>query len=584
MLQRLKEFSVFRVMTFVSWQHRWLVVGGLLLSGIVELLGLTMIVPLLSLAARPDFLKAGFGGFIGHELTELGIPATLETLLTLFVLLLFLKTAISVGVTKYVADVMTEIAQAVRLHLARNLLHVKWSYFVHQPVGRLASLMGYEANVMGETFYVAASFLSWILHILVYIAVAAALSWNLAAVCLVVGAAMFIWYGRLVRYTRAASQHHAQQINSLAANFGDTVTSIRPIKAMGRQARFAGLFEADAQRAGQTMRAKVLTSEFSSEIQEPVIGLCLALGFYVAISAWDMAFEEMILLGFILARTIQSFYGIQRTYHRIIVNQAHFQQVMATIDATAREREDLSGRLQPRLEQGIRLEGVSFSYGAAQPALLDVDLQIPVRGVVALVGPSGAGKSTLTDIVLGLQRPQRGRVLVDDIPLTMLDLLKWRSMIGYVPQELTLFHDSVLRNVTLGDEEYTEDDVRAALAAAGALEFVEALPGGIHHDVGERGLGLSGGQRQRISIARALVHRPRLLILDEPTTAIDPAVERDICANLRRLADEQGITVLVISHQPSWHDIADIVVSLERGRVSGVSRRDAAGSRVTAAA
>jgi ATP-binding cassette subfamily C protein len=572
MLKGLKGFSVFRVMGFVSWPQRLLVIGGLVTSGMVELLGLTMVAPILALAVRQDGTRHGFGQYVADRLQALGLPANIETLLALFVAMLVLKALISVAVAKYVADVMTTIAQTVRLHLARNLLHVKWSYFVRQPVGRLAALMGHEANAMGETFYVTCSFVSWAIHIVVYMAVATALSWELGIICLTIGLAMFLWFGRMVKKTRKAARRHAEQINSLAGNFGDTVTSIRPIKAMGRQARFAGLFEADAQRASRTMRAKVMSSEFSNEVQEPVIGLLLALGFYVAVRVWTLPIEVLILLGFILARTMLAFYGIQRVYHRIVVNEAHFDQVMRTLDETAREREDLSGTGAPQLEHGIRLEGVTFSYGV-HPALTDVSLEIPARSIVALVGASGAGKSTLTDLIMGLQQPQQGRMLIDGQPLSDLDLLKWRAMIGYVPQDLTLFHDSVFRNVTLGDDAYDETAVRDALAAAGALEFVERLPGGLHHDVGERGLGLSGGQRQRISIARALVHRPRLLILDEPTTAIDPAVEREITANLRALAAAQNLTVLVISHQAAWHEIADTVVILEQGRVADVRRR-----------
>jgi ATP-binding cassette subfamily C protein len=162
--------------------------------------------------------------------------------------------------------------------------------------------------------------------------------------------------------------------------------------------------------------------------------------------------------------------------------------------------------------------------------------------------------------VLGLVAPTSGRVLVDGVDLAQADLLAWRRHIGYVPQELVLFNDTVRANIIFGRDNLTEDDVRRALKAAEALDFVEAMPLGLETQVGERGTALSGGQRQRLAIARALVHSPDLLVLDEATTALDPATEAEICRTLRRLAGER--TILAISHQPRIAEIADFVVEV----------------------
>jgi ATP-binding cassette subfamily C protein len=144
-------------------------------------------------------------------------------------------------------------------------------------------------------------------------------------------------------------------------------------------------------------------------------------------------------------------------------------------------------------------------------------------------------------------------------------LAKWRLKIGYVPQEVTLFHSSIFENVRLWEPSVTEVDVTEALKAAGAWEFVQSLPKGLEHIVGERGNRLSGGQRQRIALARALVVKPRLLILDEATTGLDPETERQICLEVRNLRAGTDLTVLVISHQPQWQAIADRVCYIEHG-------------------
>jgi ATP-binding cassette subfamily C protein len=165
---------------------------------------------------------------------------------------------------------------------------------------------------------------------------------------------------------------------------------------------------------------------------------------------------------------------------------------------------------------------------------------------------------------MALLRPQHGELFIDDLPLAEVDLRSWRKMIGYVPQETLLLHDTVLINVTLGAPDLTEADAEQALRAAGAWEFVMAMPQGMHSTVGERGNMLSGGQRQRIAIARALVHKPKLLILDEPTSALDPESEAAISETLAQLSG--GITTLAISHQPIFMKTADRAYRLQDGK------------------
>ncbi len=176
---------------------------------------------------------------------------------------------------------------------------------------------------------------------------------------------------------------------------------------------------------------------------------------------------------------------------------------------------------------------MSFWHGETQ--ILDsVSIDIPAGCVTVLMGPSGAGKTTIADIILGLYAPDRGRVLVDGVPLEEIDLKSWRRLVGYVPQDLVLFHDTIQANVALGDRQIGEAQVRRALQMAGAWEFIEALPDGMQTHVGQGGAKLSGGQRQRIALARALVCQPKLLVLDEVTSALDPHTEQQICANVRR--------------------------------------------------
>src|SRR5262245_17085713 len=185
------------------------------------------------------------------------------------------------------------------------------------------------------------------------------------------------------------------------------------------------------------------------------------------------------------------------------------------------------------MERSLTLEDVHLSYGDLR-VLEGASLEIPVGRITAIVGRSGAGKTTVADLVCGLVRPDRGSVRVDGVSLDEIDLHAWRRNIGYVPQEVFLVNDTVRENVTLG-EEVSDAAVETALRRAGAWDFVSKLPEGMQSPAGERGALLSGGQRQRICIARALVHDPKLLILDEATAALDPESEAQIWETLEGL-------------------------------------------------
>ena len=256
-----------------------------------------------------------------------------------------------------------------------------------------------------------------------------------------------------------------------------------------------------------------------------------------------MSFATVMVLVILLVRALSQLGKIQKQYQKLVSTESAFWSLHGSIEEAENARETSGGTVQPKLESAIRFDHISFAYGD-EPVLRDLSIEIPTRSLTTIIGPSGAGKTTLIDLLIGLYQPDAGTVFLDDVPLTEIDAKQWRQMIGYVPQEQLLLHDSILLNVTFGDEQLTEADVEYALKAAGAWDFVSALPEGMHANVGERGAALSGGQRQRIMIARALAHRPSVLILDEPTSALDPISEKTVMDAIRRrggqVADDNG--------------------------------------------
>jgi ATP-binding cassette subfamily C protein len=248
--------------------------------------------------------------------------------------------------------------------------------------------------------------------------------------------------------------------------------------------------------------------------------------------------------------------------------ESAYWRTQEIIDELIEEAEPALGTSVPTLERGCRFDDVTFAYGD-QTVIGDASFEIPAGQITVLQGASGSGKTTLIDLLTGLHRPTRGRITVDGVPLEELSIRAWRRMIGYVPQELSLLHGTIRENVALGDAAIGDDAIRTALVRAGAEVLISGPAHGLDSDVGEMGTRLSGGQRQRIALARALVLQPKLLILDEVTSALDPGTEDQICREVAALRGD--FTIVAITHRPAWTAIADRLYKVEGGRVTAVA-------------
>ncbi|RBY88977.1 ABC transporter ATP-binding protein [Blastococcus sp. TBT05-19] len=243
---------------------------------------------------------------------------------------------------------------------------------------------------------------------------------------------------------------------------------------------------------------------------------------------------------------------------------AGFDRVTPVLEATGETPHGPDAAATPDGAAAVALRDVGFAFdGAARPTLHEVTFEVPAGRTVAVVGPTGSGKSTLAGLLVRLVDPSDGTVLLDGIDLRRLREGQVSDQAAFVAQSAFLFDDTVRDNVTLGGP-FSDDDVWAALRVAAADGFVSALPDGLDTRVGERGASLSGGQRQRLALARAVVRRPRLLVLDDATSAVDPAVEARILDALR--GSETPATVVVVAYRQATIALADEVVWFEDGR------------------
>jgi ATP-binding cassette subfamily C protein len=539
-------------------------------AAIAEGIGMSSLLPFLGLATHATRAggaapapPTGFERRVSDAFTAVGIEPTLEALLAAVAIAIALKGALTLLAKRQVGYTVARVATALRLRLVRALFATDWPYFTRQPIGSLANAFGTEAPRASQAFLNGVTMISEVIALCVYGGIALATSWQMTLVAVPVGFGGLSLLASLVRFTRRAGRRQTQLLKEALERLTDVFQGVRPIKAMAREGLIAPLLEQSADRLNSALRRMVLTKEGLNTLQEMLLMICVAGGVYLSVTIFRLDLEDVFLLALLFIRALTSMNRAQRRYQDVVSDESAYWSMIDLIERAERQRES-SGERVPRLAKGIELRDVVFGY-ASRRVLDGVSLTIPAGCITTLYGPSGSGKTTVVDLVAGLVRPQSGDILVDGVALAEIDLNAWRRMIGYVPQEMFLLHESVALNVTLGDPELTRADVERALRAASAWDFVSELPGGMDESVGERGSRLSGGQRQRVAIARALVRRPKLLILDEATASLDAASEAALWGQIRALRGET--TVLAISHQPGALEVADRVYRVENGQV-----------------
>jgi ATP-binding cassette subfamily C protein len=537
-----------------------LVLSLMLLVGLTEGLGLLMIVPILQTLSPGATAPAALAGLTGRA-----APPSLGTLLAIFVLLVALRAGATLWKGVEAARLNARIVDGLRCRAMDALLHAEWRALAAMRQSGNRALLVTTVDRVGVAINRLVASTALALNLTLIFGAAIVLSWKLAVGAVVVGALVLLLYTGVRRQARRLGEALSNAYREIHARLEETLDGLRLYKSFGRESQALE----EARRTFVSMRgaeiAFVLQSERARAVMQVGGALALALLTWLAVVRWHTPPLVLLPMVAVCARALPQLQGLQEAAQQFAHARPALDDIAALIAEVEAHAEPIDpGRAPPRLERAIELAGVDFAFAGGRAALHAIDLEIAARATVALVGHSGAGKSTLADILGGLLAPDSGRVLIDGEALDAAARRAWRGQVAYVQQEAVLFAGSVRDNLLWARPDADDAALRRALERA-AAHFVHALPGGIDCDLGERGRQLSGGERQRIALARALLREPRLLILDEATSAIDAAAEREVADAVAQL--KGSLAIVVIGHRGALTKLAERQVVLEHGRV-----------------
>ncbi len=544
---------------------RPLIVASLmLLAGVADLLSMGALVPLVSqITSDAGQSNSVIAIYILSALRGLGIEPDFSNLLILVGVGLTVKSLIALSSLSFVGVSVADVTTRIRSQMLNAIVRANWAYFVNHKPGEVASQISAQSTQAGQAYYRAAGFVTTAISGVGLFAAAALISPKLMVFTILAIIVLIVPLSAILKFAERSSQVQWRASNDLTTGIEDVVNNMKPLKSMGRQRRFVDTFNSNIRDLRNSLIMQVISGHATFYGQDILAVLMVLIGVWFGVQVLHTPVSQFFVFGVVFYQMIDVIKRVQQGLQDAVNASVGYVGVMETIRRGEAHAETDHGTKPARFQYDMRFEDVTFSY-AQKNILSHVYAKIDANSITVLVGPSGSGKTTFLDLIIGFNQPKKGKIIVDGVDLRDIRLQEWRHQIGYVPQELTLLRGSVADNITLGDETISAIEIENALRLAGAYDFVTALPEGINTDIGTMGAKLSGGQRQRISLARALVHKPKLLLLDEVTSALDDKTEDEICRNIQALTGE--LTIIAITHRPAWKKIADRIYHISQGK------------------
>lgn len=486
-------------------------------------------------------------------------------------ILFLLRNLAAYGSQWVMAHVRSDFLYQLRNRLYDKMISLPLGYFTKQSRGDAVTRAVNDTQEVEYTVLTSIQkFLTDPVALLCYLSFLFYIDYQLSLWAVLLMPAAFLIIGFLAHLLKRSSKTYRERLGVLLAHVDETLAGLRVIYGFNAQERayrrFTHLNHQFHENQKKVYRQTYLANPLSEFLGVTSVMVVLVIGGTLVLSERSGLTAELFITYIALftqiitpVSNLSSAFADYRRGEAAMDRIQEFLAIADTVEDNA-DAQSVSG-----FDHTIRFEDVSFAYADTDTEVLrHVSLTVPKGKTVALVGQSGAGKSTLADLLMRFYDVTSGSLLLDDVPVQRYKVSDYRRLFALVSQDVMLFHDTIFNNITLGCEA-TMAEVEAAAKAANIYDFVMSLPDGFDHVVGDRGVALSGGQRQRVSIARAVLRKAPVLVLDEATSAMDTESERLVQEAVEALSKQ--CTVVVIAHRLSTIRHADCICVLDSGRL-----------------
>lgn len=546
---------------------------GMVLISLFEGMGIFLLIPLISLTGiiNIESKEVPLASRLSSILEGLPETISLSFMLGIYVLLIIGQSFFQQRQLLLNAKIQQKYVRYLREETYKSLLQANWSFFLNNRKTDLTNLMTTEINRVSAGIHIFLQFLAALVFTMIQIGIAFWLSPKMTLFVLFFGITLIYCSRALIRKSNKLGINSIELSKTYLGGMTDHFNGIKEIKSNTLEASHIMWFRQISERMEMNVMEFVRLKTTSQFIYKIVSAILIAVFVFFSIKMFNSQPGQLMLIIIIFSRLWPRFTGIQSNLEQMGSMIPSFKVVLELqkqcLDLKEISEDDLRKAKPLVIKNGIECRGIHFRYNPTQPlyAIKNINVKIPINQMTAIVGPSGAGKSTLIDILMGLNRPEIGEVLIDSEPLMENNLLSLRRSISYVPQDPFLFTSTIRENLMIIDNEAKEQQLWEALEFASADSFVKNLPHGLDTLIGDRGIKLSGGERQRLVLARAILRKPAILVLDEATSALDSVNEAKIQASLEKLKGQ--MTIIVIAHRLSTIKNADQVIVLDQGSI-----------------
>ncbi|MFC3884763.1 ABC transporter ATP-binding protein [Bacillus songklensis] len=546
---------------------------GMMLISLFEGIGIFLLIPLISLTGIFDFhLEESSPIYSIYRIFQ-GVPKNVSLLLILAIYVLLI---IGQGFFQRNQMILNgKIQQGFIRHLRdetyKNLVQANWDFFLKKRKSDIINLMTTELSRVAGGTHMFLQFITSLVFTFIQISIAFWLSAQVTIAVLLFGLVLIFFSRTFIRKSNSLGNETVELSKTFLAGITDHFNGIKDIKSNTLEKSHLNWVRSLSLKMEQNVN-ELIELKTTSQFIYKIVSAFLIAGFvFFSIKMFQAQSAQLMLIIVIFSRLWPRVSGIQSNLEQLGSLIPSFKALInlqsECLKAKELNEEDYMDVDPIVIEKELECQNVYFRYDQNQStyALQNINIQLPANHMTAIVGPSGAGKSTLIDLLMGLNRPEKGEVLVDGIPLTSDNLLSLRRSVSYVPQDPFLFNGSIRENLLMIEPDASEEQIWEALKFSASAEFVKRLPKGLDTLIGDRGVRLSGGERQRLVLARAILRKPFILVLDEATSALDTENEAKIQAALERL--KGTMTIIVIAHRLSTIRNADQVIVLEQGEV-----------------